>query len=376
MMKVRKFIWIWAAAACVLCGCQREPLSGEPTGTLCVRLRLPESLTSKADSWEGLSPTDAETVMKDLRIWVYLSEDFDATRKAGYRLGYINPNQGTYRQTGFEDRYFLIVPAEIAQAQPDVDVYVLANTASLNLKSYQKEGVSCSSLDALTFTGSYFGIKADGTPEYTALTSNGLPYSAVGKQLKMDGAYPSLNVETVTLERLVSKLRIVTSRLSDAVGPVVEATIDAVEIDGGQIPVQEYVFNDSGQPYKIGTDYVSQALSFPVPDSIASNENPVEYAWNASYTPEAYEAKVLSGIAAGDLTEIGMCYLRESDKPLSGTIRYTMGGVQYTRSFQAPAGGFARNHSWTVYFYFLRDQMQFTVSYTPWEHGADFTVTQ
>lgn len=370
MMKSRKVIGVLLAAMCVVCGCRREALPSEAaTGTLCVRLRLPETLASKADSWDALSPTAAEAQINDLRIWVYRSSD-------GTCLGYINPKQSEHRQTAFEDRYFLIVPAEIAQAQPDVDVYVLANGPAVGLGGYAGDRAA-TVLDGLTLSGNKFGIKADGTPECTSFSANsGLPYSAVGKQLKMDGAYPSLNVETVTLERLVSKLRIVTSRLSDAVGPVVDATIDAVEIDGGQIPVQEYVFNDSSQPYKIGGDYVSQALSFPVPSTIASNENPVEYAWNASYTPEAYESKVLQGVAAGELTQIGLCYLRESDKPLSGTIRYTMGGVQYARTFQAPAGGFARNHSWTVYIYFLRDQMQFTVSYTPWEHGADFTLTQ
>ena len=55
-----------------------------------------------------------------------------------------------------------------------------------------------------------------------------------------------------------------------------------------------------------------------------------------------------------ELSEVRRFYLRESDKKLTGTIRYTIGGKEKETPFEMNAAGdFTRNHTWIVYGYFL-----------------------
>ena len=355
-----------------LLSCSREALSGDVE--LCIRVQIPEMPETKAGT---VAPEGLEAYIGDLRIWVFLSEKFDNARDSGYCLGFIRPGQGQHQQGAYEDRYFLKIPADIAHAQPDVDVYVLANSEQAGLG---KPGSNTprAKLDTMLLQGAYYGLQQDGTPTHLGPQQNGLPFSAVGKHLKMEGHYPAMNVKTVTLQRMVSKFRFVLSQLSDAVGPVCNFTINELSLDGGKIPVSQYVFNDSAHPFKLSTQgYLDSPVQFQVPDQVALNPSPQDYAFRSGFTGQDYETLVAQGIADGLLTDVGVCYLRESDKPLSGRIVYTMDGVQRVSTFQMDADdGFARGHSWIVYVYFLRDQMTFTVSWTPWEQGWNFDLSR
>ena len=53
------------------------------------------------------------------------------------------------------------------------------------------------------------------------------------------------------------------------------------------------------------------------------------------------------------MTVRGPIYLRESDKQLTGTITYTIGGEEKIANFaMQQAGDFSRNHTWIVYAYY------------------------
>jgi hypothetical protein len=71
-----------------------------------------------------------------------------------------------------------------------------------------------------------------------------------------------------------------------------------------------------------------------------------------------------------NLKELGLTYLRESDKRLTGTITYTynennsLTDTQATATFSmANPGDFLRNHSWIVYVYYM-DSKIYTLTVT------------
>ena len=97
--------------------------------------------------------------------------------------------------------------------------------------------------------------------------------------------------------------------------------------------------------------------------TIYSCEAPTDYAYTTE-TGQDYENKINNGLKdpdgpdEPDLTQVGVFYLRESDKKLEGTISYTVvtesGNKEKTANFMmATAGDFTRNHTWIVYGYFL-----------------------
>ena len=380
MMRLR-LIWI-ALLALLTLSCSRDVLKEDPV-ELGICVRLPQLPDVRASVGEVSAELAAEATIKNLSIWVFLSNYFDDERPAGYCLGYLNPSQSKDPLTAYENRYYIKIDADIARAHPDVDVYVLANSgsASMNMPSSGlNQNTTRDYLKTLLLNGSYYGVKADGTPECRAVPGTGFPYSAVGKRMQMQGTYPVMNLATVTLERVVSKFRFVVSQLTDAVGPVMDFSIDELTLDGNQFASSEYIFNDGYLPWKFVKngnllDYISTPVRFTVPDhdAVALNPAPEEYAYAPGQTGQEYENRILQGIRDGVLTDVGVCYLRESDKAVGGHITYTVGGVQTTRTFHMEDGAaLSRNHSWIVYIYFLRDEMRFSVTWTDWVHGRDY----
>ena len=104
-------------------------------------------------------------------------------------------------------------------------------------------------------------------------------------------------------------------------------------------------------------------------EDVASNDNPVYYAWgNNELMPVEYEARIETAASEGYVTQ-RYYYLRESDKLLQGEIKYQIGdGEEQTATFQmVDAGGFSRNHVWTVYVYMAWAQLQVvSADIAPW----------
>lgn len=361
--------------------------------SLLIRVRFPAlpEIETKAGASEFAAELESETAIKDLQIWIFLHDDFAAERKSGYCIGYLNSadivfkkNYGSDPLTGFENRYYVNIDKDIAQQHPAVDVYALGNSgnSSINPGSFN-ENTTRDYLDKFVINGNYYGIKGTGTPTHTSVPNGGLPYSAVGKNMQMKGSYPVMNLDVVTLKRAVSKFRFVICQLSDAAGPVTEFNIEELSLDEGQIATSEFLFNDSQNEYKIDASvspkYLAKAAKFTAPAyaDVALNQSPQEYAYTPGQTQEEYEKVIYNGLKANVLTDLGKCYLRETDQPLAGRIKYTMPGVAGTQEktfSMSEAGGFARNHSWIVYIYFLRDEMTFTVSWNEWLPGQDFNL--
>lgn len=360
--------------------CRREPAPMmEESADLVLYLKIPSLAETKASPLgQVLAETTEETKITDLKIWVFNSED-------GSLLGYIDPvrNNNSWNKdplTAFENKYHIPLSAEVALARPNVDVYALANGPSIGLGNTLGQTTTRAQLEALLFQGNYFGI-SNSLPVQTSVPSTGLPFAGVGKNLSMEGSYPVMRVASVTVKRAVSKLRFVFSQLSDLVGPVMDFTIDELIIGGDVIANKEYLF--TGDSYRIDghlaseIHYYSDAGEVRLPSSseIALNPSPREYAYEDGMSAQEYENKMLAGIQKGLLTDFGKCYLRESDQPITGTVKYHISDIPGEASFTLDAGGFVRNRSWLVYIFFLRDAMEFNVTWTPWAQGYDFYLT-
>ena len=95
--------------------------------------------------------------------------------------------------------------------------------------------------------------------------------------------------------------------------------------------------------------------------------NPMIYIYEKQEAQE-YEDLINGAVNAGHLKQLGLTYLRESDKKLTGTITYqtkereditkqwediTQTNEETAHFSMALEGDFLRNHSWIVYIYFM-----------------------
>jgi len=372
-MRKLRFIWIVLSALMLAGACSRLD---EPKAALNIYVRLPEDVTTKAvTDWSTLF--SKETRINDLKIWVFLNESTDASLPAGQLLGYLEPKQ-LNMINGKVQKFSVLLDKEIALKIKKVDVYVLSNSRAIQMQEIGKTTTSAE-LDALTLSGNQFGIAVNGTPTNTGVIDyQGLPYTAVGKALTLSrsGSNLSLDNETLKLVRAVSKVQFVFSQIMVGTEKPVTFSITGLELDGGQIPEQEYLFNDSAKDYKIGDSYVPRTLSFDPPskNDIVGNTNPKSYVYDSSAEkPQDYQDRIYEALVNGRLTGYAPCYLRESDKTLKGKISYTLGNSTVkTLEFSMSTGEqFTRNSSWVLYFYINNNSLNLSVSYSTWVPGDD-----
>lgn len=378
-MRKLKFIWIVLSALMLAGACSRLD---EQKAALNIYVRLPEDAATKASYTDWSTLFGRETRINDLKIWVFLNESTDASLPAGLLLGYLEPKQLNV-VSGSVQKFTVLLDKEVASKIKKVDVYVLANNGSFQIAAIGRDTPS-TDLDAIVLTDNQFGVAVNGTPTNTGVIDyQGLPYTAVGKALTLSrsGSNLSLGNETLQLVRAVSKVQFVFSQIMLSTGEKpVPFSINSLELNSGQIPEQEYLFNDSANKYKIGNEYVPRTLTFPgLPskDDIVGNTNPSSYVFDSSNeTPQEYQARIYEALVNNTLTGYAPCYLRESDKALTGKINYTLGTfAPKTLDFSMnPNEKFTRNSSWVLYFYINNNSLSLSVAYLPWTPVDSYTI--
>lgn len=389
---MRKFRFIFLLVA-VLLGTGACTRMDDPQASLDIFIRFPDQSETKADS--DVEPDNVkETRIVDLRIWVYIHTASDASLN-GRLLGFLAPTRLDY--TGSTANKFTIpLDKNIASKISKADVYVLANAKSAGLdmgdgKSPVKKGteyklwsdLSASELDDIVMSGNAFGIKLNtdaktyGPTNTGVVDTEGLPFSAVGKELDITGSGSHLSVAAVELVRAVSKVQFVFSQFmdSDNVKPA-EFTIAGLTLNGNKLAKEEYIFPRA----TYGGGYLENDLTFPVTDytktTIAGCLDPAAYECQDGETAQAYRNKINAGISAGVLTLGPLCYLRESDQQLTGIFSYKMAGEsENTNKPFSMANGetFSRNRSWIVYIYFMNDRMGISVRVMDdWKNGGQY----
>lgn len=260
----------------------------------------------------------------------------------------------------------------------NIDLYILANSESTNMADNEKlkgkdlRSITRADLQGVTFDDP-FGITAEGKAQTTEVpTGKGLPISRAITNIEIADHVADTEIEakdkgiSIPLVRAVSKLHFYFARKDAADALTGNVKVTRIEVDGNTFPTASYVFPDE-EPYasadanKAATSgkyetptYVASTLKLdgvenakikPVPD-------PLTYKRGDSETAQAYMDRMNNEIGGHDL-----CYLRETNKPITGKIYYKLAEGDYERSqeFTIPSSGNAiRNRELVVYGYFLQ----------------------
>lgn len=386
-MRALRIISAIILAAITAAGCLRDPLIYRlERGELNVRVYIPDASVTKAET--GLEDAlDAERAVSSLQIWVFRT---DNSNLVGYRLLDGDDLATTGLGTGHEARFTIPVDDAFVSEKPNVDVYAVVNGASAGFTidkfayaSGDWSRVNPTDLKAFTISGDVFGVNT----LTSAVPAAGLPMAGLATNQAVTGDFPILSVSTLTVTRAVSKLRFVFCEMTEAGTPVDEFHITGITLSG-QIGKEEKLFTENTYPghtygtklFDISGGYDALSKTYPddgaLPASIAGNPAPGDYLFQPGMTAQQYDDKIRSGVSSGVLTQWGLTYLRETDKTITGTINYTVGTGGSMRSKTADftmeaAGDFTRNHSWTIFAYFIGGRLVVKPTVLPWIAGND-----
>ena len=346
----------------LLAACDVATLGVRDGGELGVYISCP-GITGTRDVEGEVPGSDPENAVHSLLVWVFNSTTHEL-------VGSLDLTGSELPMPGRVRRYDLSVTRDFARVKPDVDVFAVANAASIGCTLTADS--SWEEIDTVVFRNPYFGVTE---PVVRSVDpALGLPMSGVGRGLKVENEEPMLRVETIELQRAVSKVRFVFCRMkTDEQVQQDSIRIEKVTLKEGMIPVGEYLFPASpadATAIAPGGYEPTPLVTFG-PDWIARNETPEKLVY-AGQDPVSYEKLIDQAVSDGVLSDWGAAYLRESDKLLTGYVDYVVNGESNTRSFSMSASGdFARNHNWTVYGYFLSGRnLQLSIRALPWDYNT------
>lgn len=350
-----------------------------------------------ADNETDANPTQ-ESDIHNIKVWVFKSNTGDEATPISYKAETLSEvKNGNYT---LNLRFLRKIGGEEVK---NIDLYILANSESINMLDQMKgkdlRSVTRKDLKEVSFT-SPFGINSDGTAEDQKVPDGkGLPISRAITQISVDSHVADTEEGAkdkgikIPLVRAVSKLHFYFARKSGSDANTSQVKVTRIEVEGNTIPTASYVFPDeatynedgynqdvTSQKYNSsGTAYVSTTLKLAGVENkdIKEVEDPVSFK-KSNQSAQAYlDAFYNEGIKSHDL-----CYLRETNKAIRGTIYYSLdgGATEKHETFNIPSDGNAiRNRELVVYGYFLNGQMgKLTVTPTiqEWQDGGTYTFIE
>ncbi len=348
-----------------------RPEEGPELGVI---VEFPEKVGTKGTVGE-LPGYVYENSLHSLQVWVFNSDNHAL-------VGYKNINEEDFPIGDRVRRYSLPVTKEFAETLPKVDVYILANAASIGLEGMD-DLTPWSVLDGalieddetiLPYKG--FGVA---NPVHQVSPEKGLPFSGVGKSMTVQGEAPDLRVSAITIQRTVSRIRFIFCKTTTPQGGTYkDVSIDRIVLAGWQIPLQDSVFTtqSTGEVITPGIqfydNFYSGVYEIPWPEgkTLVENVAPEDYLY-VNQNPSEYEQLLTEAATEGKLTDLGYTYFRESSIPLEGSIRYYVNGEAKERAFRMEDRyDFSRNHTWTVYGYFVSGRyLQLSLRVLPWDYN-------
>lgn len=345
------------------------------------------------DNETDANPTQ-ESDIHNIKVWVFKSNTGDEATPISYKAETLSEvKNGNYT---LNLRFLRKIGGEEVK---NIDLYILANSESINMLDQMKgkdlRSVTRKDLKEVSFT-SPFGINSDGTPETKEVTKEkGLPISRAITQISVDSHVADTEEGAqakgirIPLVRAVSKLHFYFARKSGSDANTNQVKVTRIEVEENTIPTASYVFPDeaiynekgynqdvTSQKYNSATTYVPTALKLAGVENtdIMEVEDPKSFIKKSNQTAQEYlDAFDKKGIISHDL-----CYLRETNKAIKGTIYYSLdgGATEKHETFNIPSEGNAiRNRELVVYGYFLNGQMgKLTVTPTiqEWQDGGTF----
>lgn len=347
-----------------------------------------------ADNETDANPTQ-ENDIHNIKVWVFKSNTGDEATPISYKAETLSEvKNGNYT---LSLRFLRKIGG---QEVKNIDLYILANSESINMpdliKGKDLSSVTRKDLKEVCFT-SPFGINSDGNAETQEVPAGkGLPISRAITKISVDSHVADTEEGAkakgirIPLVRAVSKLHFYFARKSGSDANTSQVKVTKIEVEGNTIPTASYVFPDeatynengynqnvTSQKYdNAGTDYVSNALKLAGVENkdIKEVDNPESFIKKSNQSAQEYlDAFKQAGIGSHNL-----CYLRETNKAIRGTIYYSLDGgkTEKHETFNIPSEGNAiRNRELVVYGYFLNGQMgklTVTPSIQEWQDGGTF----
>lgn len=354
--------------------------------------------STRAGETSGKALADNDTQENDIhniKVWVFKSNTGDEATPISYKAETLSEvKNGNYT---LSLRFLRKIGGEEVK---NIDLYILANSESINMpdliKGKDLSSVTRKDLKEVCFT-SPFGINSDGNAETKEVPAGkGLPISRAITKISVDSHVADTEEGAkakgirIPLVRAVSKLHFYFARKSGSDANTSQVKVTKIEVEGNTIPTASYVFPDeatynengynqnvTSQKYdNAGTDYVSNALKLAGVENkdIKEVDNPESFIKKSNQSAQEYlDAFKQAGIGSHNL-----CYLRDTNKAIRGTIYYSLDGgkTEKHETFNIPSEGNAiRNRELVVYGYFLNGQMgKLTVTPTiqEWKDGGTF----
>ena len=342
---------------------------------------------------ESKADPNSESDIHSIKVWVFQSGKNEDANPIAYKEEALKDINGSYN---LQLRFLRKIAGKEVE---NIDLYILANSESTNIESKLNgkdfSNITRKELQNICFD-STFGILKNGNPQNTEVPTSGLPISRAFTNISVENHVGTTEAEAKTkgikipLVRAVSKLHFYFARKTGSDANTNQVKVTRIEVNGNTIPTASYIFPDEAvydengynQDVTIkkynnaGTTYVSTTLNLAGVENkdIREVADPMEFIRKNNQTAQEYlDAFDKKGIISHDL-----CYLRETNKAIQGTIYYSLdgGATEKSETFHIPSVGNAiRNRELVVYGYFLNGQMG-TLTVTPtiqeWQDGGTY----
>lgn len=341
---------------------------------------------------ESKADPNSESDFHSIKVWVFQSGTNEDANPIAYKEEALKDINGSYN---LQLRFLRKIAGKEVE---NIDLYILANSESTNIQD-KLSGKNFSSitrkeLQNISFD-STFGIQDNGNPQNTKVPETGLPISRAITNISVEKHVGTTEAEAETkgikipLVRAVSKLHFYFARKSGNDANTSKVKVTRIEVKGNTIPTASYIFPDeteydengynqdvTSQKYNSATPYVLDALKLAGVENkdIKEVEDPKSFIKKSDQSAQEY----LDAFNKEEIKSHDLCYLRETNKAIKGTIYYSLdGGVTENHvTFNIPSEGNAiRNRELVVYGYFLNGQMgMLTVTPTiqEWQDGGTF----
>lgn len=348
-----------------------------------------------ADNETNANPTQ-ENDIHNIKVWIFKSNTGDEATPISYKAETLSEvKNGNYT---LNLRFLRKIGGEEVK---NIDLYILANSESINMLEQMKgkdlSSVTRKDLKEVSFT-SPFGINKDGTAENQEVPAGkGLPISRAITEISVDSHVADTEEGAkdkgikIPLVRAISKLHFYFARKKGNDANTSQVKVTRIEVEGNTIPTASYVFPDeatynengynqdvTSQKYNSATTYVLDALKLAGVENkdIMEVEDPKSFIKKSDQSAQEY----LDAFNKEEIKSHDLCYLRETNKAIKGTIYYSLdgGATEKHETFNIPSegnGNAIRNRELVVYGYFLNGQMgKLTVTPTiqEWKDGGTF----
>lgn len=342
---------------------------------------------------ESKADPNSESDIHSIKVWVFQSGTNEDANPIAYKEEALKDINGSYN---LQLRFLRKIAGKDVE---NIDLYILANSESTNIESKLSgkdfSSITRKELQNISFD-STFGIQENGNPQNTKVPETGLPISRAITKISVEKHVGTTEAEAETkgikipLVRAVSKLHFYFARKTGTDANTSQVKVTRIEVEDNTIPTASYVFPDeatynekgynqdvTSQKYdNAGTDYVPTTLKLAGVENtdIKAVEVPKSFIKKSNQSAQQY----LDAFKQASIGSHNLCYLRETNKAIRGTIYYSLdgGATEKHETFNIPSEGKAiRNRELVVYGYFLNGQMgklTVTPSIQEWQDGGTF----